>query len=147
MSLHSSVLFCTKHIKCSPYHPSNNRLAERAVQTVKAGLKKTHDNLEDRLYGFLTRYRVTPQSTTGQTPSYFVLKTPPRTGFDLLRPCVRDRVLQKQAYENQTRRSCCRSYARGTRQLLGSKVLMETQVDPDRIRKPTGSTYVYGTSV
>ena len=30
-----------KHIKCSPYHPSSNGLAERAVQTVKAGLKKT----------------------------------------------------------------------------------------------------------
>ena len=30
-----------KHIKSSPYHPSSNGLAERAVQTVKAGLKKT----------------------------------------------------------------------------------------------------------
>ena len=68
-----------KHVKCSPYHPSSNGLAERAVQTVKAGLKKTTGNLEDRLCNFLTRYRVTPQSTTGQTPAEFVLKTPPRT--------------------------------------------------------------------
>ena len=54
-----------KHTKSSPYHPYRNGLAERAVQTVKAGLKKTNGNLEDRLYTFLARYRVTPQATTG----------------------------------------------------------------------------------
>ena len=58
-----------KHVKWSPYHPSSNGLTERAVQTVKAGLKKTTCNLEDRLCNFLTRYRATPQSTTGQTPT------------------------------------------------------------------------------
>ena len=58
-----------KHVKCSPYHPSSNGLAERAVQTMKAELKKTTGNLEDRLYNFLTRYRVTPQSTNGKTPA------------------------------------------------------------------------------
>ena len=62
----------TKHVKCSPYHPSSNGLAERAVKTMKAGLKKTTCNLEDRLCNFLTRYRVTPQSTTGQTPAEFL---------------------------------------------------------------------------
>ena len=65
------------YVKCSPYHPSSNGLAERAVQTVKAGLKKTTGNLEDRLCNFLTRYRVTPQSTTGQTPAECVLKNRP----------------------------------------------------------------------
>lgn len=63
-----------KHIKCSLYHPSSNGLAKRVVQTVKAGLKKTRGDLEDRLHGLLARYRVTPQNTTGQTPSEFVLK-------------------------------------------------------------------------
>ena len=66
-----------KHVKCSPYHRSTNGLAERSVQTVKAGLKKTTGNLEDRLCNFLTRYRVTPQSTTGQTPAEFMLKQHP----------------------------------------------------------------------
>ena len=84
-----------KHVKCSPYHPSSNGLAERAVQAVKAGLKKTTGNLEDRLCNCLTRYRVTPQSTTRQTPAEFVLKTPPRTRLDLLRPSIQNRVIQK----------------------------------------------------
>ena len=90
-----------KHVKCSPYHPSSNGLAEPAVQTVKAGLKKTTGNLEDRLCNILTRYRVTPQSTTGQTPAECVLKTPPRTRLDLLRPSIQNRVIQKQANDKQ----------------------------------------------
>ena len=92
---------CIKHVKCSPYHPFSNGLAERAVQTVKAGLKKTTGNLEDRLCKFLTRYRVTPQSRTGQTTAEFVLKTPPRTRLDLLRPSIQNRVIQKQANDKQ----------------------------------------------
>ena len=90
-----------KHVKCSPYHPSSNGLAERAVQTAKAGLKKTTGNLEGRLCNFLTRYRMTPQSTTGQTPADFVLKTPPRSRLDLLRPSIQNSVIQKQANDKQ----------------------------------------------
>ena len=87
-----------KHVRCSPYHPSRNGAAERAVHTMKCGLRKTKGNLEDRLYTLLARYRVTPQGTTGRAPAEFTLKTPPQTRFDLLRPSVQDKVLQKQAY-------------------------------------------------
>ena len=66
------------------------------MQTVKAGLKKTTGNLEDRLCNFLTRYRVTPQ-----TPAECVLKTPPRTRLDILRPSIQNRVVQKQANDKQ----------------------------------------------
>ena len=90
-----------KHVRCSSYHPSSNGAAERAVQTVKFGLRKTKGNLEDRLYPLLARYRVTPQSTTGRAPAEFMLKTPPQTRLDLLRPSVQDKVLQKQAYDKQ----------------------------------------------
>ena len=90
-----------KHVNCSPYHPSSNGLAERAVQTAKAGLKKTTGNLEGRLCNFLTRYRMTPQSTTGHTPADFVLKTPPRSRLDLLRPSIQNSVIQKQANDKQ----------------------------------------------
>ena len=51
-----------EHVRSPPYHPSSNGLAERAVQTVKEGLKKM---LEVRLDQFLFKYRVTPQATTG----------------------------------------------------------------------------------
>ena len=44
---------------------------------------------------------MTPQSTTGQTPAEFVLKTPPRTRLDLLRPSIQNRVIQKQANDKQ----------------------------------------------
>ena len=90
-----------KHVRCSPYHPSSNGAAERAVQTVKFGLRKTKGNLEDRLYTLLARYRVTPQGTTGRAPAEFMLKTPPQIRFDLLRPSVQDKVLEKQAYDKQ----------------------------------------------
>ena len=104
-----------KHIKSSPYHPSSNGLAERAVQTVKVGLKKTNDNIEDRLYTFLARYRVTPQATTGRAPSEFVLKTPPSTRLDLLRPSIHNRVLRKQEghKERRDQRAVERSFMAG----------------------------------
>ena len=44
---------------------------------------------------------MTPQSTTGQTPAEFVLKTPPRTRLDVLRPSIQNRVIQKQANDKQ----------------------------------------------
>ena len=50
-----------KYVRCSPYHPSSNGAAERAVQIVKFYLLKTKGNLEDTLYTLLARYRVTPR--------------------------------------------------------------------------------------
>ena len=90
-----------KHVRCSHYHPSSNGATERALQTVKLGLRKTKGNMEDRLCSLLARYRVTPQGTTGRAHAVLMLKTPPQTSFDLLRPSVQDKVLQKQAYDKQ----------------------------------------------
>ena len=45
------------HVKSSPYHPSTNGLAERAVQAFKAGIKKqTEGTLESKLSHFLFHY-------------------------------------------------------------------------------------------
>ena len=60
------------HVKSSPYHPSTSGLAERAVQTFKAGIKRQTDStleLESKLSHFLFHYRLTPQTTTGQSPA------------------------------------------------------------------------------
>ncbi len=53
-----------KHLTTAHYHPASNGLGERAVQTVKEGIKKMTGPLELRLTRFLFKYRVTPQSTT-----------------------------------------------------------------------------------
>ena len=87
-----------KHIRSAPFHPASNGLAERAVQTIKDGLKKINGvHLETRMYQFLSRYRVTPQTTTGQTPAEMLMSKRPRFTLDLLYPAVVDCVLNKQA--------------------------------------------------
>ena len=58
-----------RHIKVSPHHPAFNCLAERAVHAVKSGISKMEDgNLQSKVTRFLSRYRITPQTTTGMSP-------------------------------------------------------------------------------
>jgi len=60
-----------RHVKISPYHPSSNRMAERAVKTFKKGLKKcgNSESIECCLARMLFQYRITPHSTTGVSPA------------------------------------------------------------------------------
>ena len=91
-----------KHIRCAPYHPSSNGLAERFVQTFKKAMKAGNNDgpsLVTRLSRFLLGYRSTPHSTTNLTPSELFLKRKVRTRFDLLRPSTEDFVSSKQAQQ------------------------------------------------
>ena len=91
-----------KHIVSAPYHPSTNGLAERVVQVVKRGLRKeTHGSMRSRLATVLFAYRLTPQSTTGLSPSELLLGRRPRSHLDLLKPNTADRVERKQAKQVQ----------------------------------------------
>ena len=86
-----------RHIKSAPYHPSTNGLAERAVQTVKQGLKQMQGAaVEEKLSRFLHKYRITPHSTTGIAPSELLMGRRLRSRLDLLHPDLPDRVEGKQ---------------------------------------------------
>lgn len=75
-----------------PYQPPSSGLAERAVQTAKSTLKKelppvvgTFD-LKKYIDGFLLKYRTTPCTTTGMSPTKIMFKIKHRTRLDLLKP-------------------------------------------------------------
>ena len=86
-----------------PYHPASNGLAERAVQIVKKGLRKiAHGSMRTRLAQVLLTYRLTPQSTTGISPSELLLGRRPRSRLDLLKPNTAERVERNQRKQKET---------------------------------------------
>ena len=87
-----------KHVTSAPYHPSSNGQAERAVQTVKQGLKRMPGkSVQERLSKFLFKYRLTHHSTTGIAPCELLMKRKLRSSLDLLFPTVQERVEDRQA--------------------------------------------------
>ena len=84
-----------KHIKCSPYHPSSNGVAEHLVQTFKRSVKAAEQqgkSVSQRICEFLLSYRNTPHITTNETPSMLFLKRQLRTQLDLMRPDIQATV-------------------------------------------------------
>lgn len=75
------------HTLTAPYHPSSNGLAERAVQTVKNGIKRTpRATVQEKLSKFLFTYRITPQTTTGIAPAQLLMGRRLRSRLDRLFP-------------------------------------------------------------
>ncbi len=86
-----------KHIRVTPYHPSSNGLAERAVRIFKEGIaKQSQGTLSDRLGRMLFEYRQTPQTTTGVSPAELIFGRPLRSRLSLLHPCLEAKVQDKQ---------------------------------------------------
>ena len=103
-----------RQMTTAPYHPSSNGLAERAVQTFKAGMKRnSQGNVETRLASFLFHYRTTPHTTTGVSPAELLMGRCLRRHLDLLRPDIGNRVLSNQARQkvNHDRNSPARQFA------------------------------------
>lgn len=76
-----------KHITTAPYHPASNGLAERAVATFKAAMRKMQSEqgaLESKIDRFLFHYRITPHTTTGESPALLLMGRLPRSRLDLL---------------------------------------------------------------
>ena len=86
-----------RHVTTAPYHPASNGRAERAVQTLKSGLKKiSTGTLEERLSSFLFQYRNTPHTTTGISPAELLMGRRPCSHLDLLKPDISSRIRSKQ---------------------------------------------------
>ncbi|KAM7284976.1 uncharacterized protein ISCGN_031970 [Ixodes scapularis] len=74
------------HLRTAPFHPQSNGAAERAVRTVKDGLRKMKEGiLEDKLSRLLFNYRRTPQRT-GKSPSEMLLRYRIRSRLDACFP-------------------------------------------------------------
>lgn len=85
------------HIRISPYHPSSNGLAERAVQVFKKGLKMFQKgDIVTRLARFLISYRKTPQTSTGYSPAELLMHRKLRTRLDGIYPDPSNKVVKKQ---------------------------------------------------
>lgn len=68
-----------RHVTTAPYYPQSNGLAERAVRTIKEGLKKNRvGTLQSRLAKFLLRYRTTP-TREEQSPAERLFGFQPQT--------------------------------------------------------------------
>ena len=100
-----------KHIRTPPYHPASNCLVERAVQTLKRGLKMlTNGSLDTKLSRFLFKYRITPQSSTGISPAELMFGRRLRSQFDNLHPDLSRKARQTQ--DQQARGHDVRAKAR-----------------------------------
>ncbi|XP_070385138.1 uncharacterized protein [Dermacentor albipictus] len=76
------------HLRTAPYHPQSNGAAERAVRTIKDGLRKMRrGKLEHNLTRFLLNYRRTPQKT-GKSPSEMLLGYQIRSRLDTCFPAA-----------------------------------------------------------
>ena len=92
-----------RHIRSPPYHPASNGLVERAVQTFKEGMKRLKlGSLNTRLSRFLLRYRITPHSSTGSSPSELLWGRKLRSQLDLLLPDTDRKMQQAQDRQKQS---------------------------------------------
>ena len=107
-----------RHVTSAPYHPASNGLAERSVQIIKRGLKKvTEGDIHSRLSKILFSYRITPQGTTGVSPSELLNGRKLRSRLDLVIPDLRQGVESKQGNQKQhyDRRTKSRVFEVGSR--------------------------------
>nr|XP_054931819.1 uncharacterized protein K02A2.6-like [Dermacentor andersoni] len=104
----------TRHVRTAPYHPRSNGLAERFVQTLKGALRKSsRPTSPSELADFLLSYRNTPQATSAEAPSLWLLGRRLRTRLDLVRPSVEERVAHKQFQDTSRRRHRATTFSEG----------------------------------
>jgi hypothetical protein len=88
-----------KHYKSAPFHPATNGLVERFVQTFKnsmRAMKRDNKILSHKIANFLLNYRNTPHSVTKETPARLFMGRDLRSCLSLVRPSVKDTVMNSQ---------------------------------------------------
>ena len=91
-----------KHVTSASYHPSTNGQAERAVQTLKRGLKCTTGNsVQEKLSRFIFGYRITPHTTTGVPPCEMLMNHRLRYSLDFFHPEISGKVESRQAKQKE----------------------------------------------
>ena len=91
------------HIRSAPYHPG---LAERAVYIFKEGMKHLKEGSLETLARFLSKYRLTPHSTTGLSPCEMLLRRCLRSHLDLMHPDLVERVQLNQLKQKSWHDHC-----------------------------------------
>lgn len=116
-----------RHVLTAPYHPSTNGIAERFVQSLKQGLKKSAvQPFHLRLYNFLLTYRNTPHATTKECPASLMMGRRLRSRLDLVRPSMSSEVQHRQFQGTLYKRSCARTFN------VGSAVLVRNYRGPPK---------------
>ena len=86
-----------KLVHSAPFHPSSNGLAENAVKSFKAAMKKTtKGTIQENLQKYLFHQRITPHSTTGVPPAELLMNRKLKSRLDLIVPSVQNDVKKKQ---------------------------------------------------
>ena len=74
-----------RHTTSPPCHPASNGLAERALQIFWHSVAKLTDGtVQTKITRFLFNYRITPQSTTGMSPSELLLGRRLKSALNLM---------------------------------------------------------------
>ena len=95
-----------QHICSAPYHPSNNGLADRFVQSMKNTLKASHGqgSLHQWLNSFLLSYRNVSHSTTQVATAALLLKRQLCTNLNLLKPAKTKEIVHRKQQAQVERR-------------------------------------------
>ena len=87
-----------KHVRTAPSPPASNGQAERFVRTFKESLKTLQmGDIDAKLNKLIFRYRITPHSTTGYSPSELLFNRRIRSALSQLKPAPGENLRMKQA--------------------------------------------------